>query len=372
MDELQQVSQRIERLMPLVQARAGIDGLVAPVAPRRTASAAAFGRVLAGEIIGAHSHPASAVALCDGFALRAEATLDASAYAPVPVAAVAVESGDLLPEGADAVAPIEAIELRGTAAFAVAPLAPGDGVLPAGADAAPKEVMYAEGVRLRAVDLAALTAIGVSQIDVREPRVRVAAASAADDRFVASIVGLLSRAIHGAGGVAVAPSGTNLDRALDDPGADAVVVIGGSGRGQRDRSIRELTRRGTLAFHGVGMSPGETAAFGMIGQRPVLVVPGRVDATLAAWLLLGRPMLARLCGSDDTARGTPATLTRKIASTLGLAELVPVAREQDGVTPLASGYLSLQSLARAHGYVLVPADSEGFPAGARVEMSPLP
>jgi molybdopterin biosynthesis enzyme len=83
-------------------------------------------------------------------------------------------------------------------------------------------------------------------------------------------------------------------------------------------------------------------------------------------------MVARLCGYDDDVAGTSVTLTRKIASTLGLAELVPVAREGDGVTPLASGYLSLQSLAGADGYVVVPADSEGFPAGARVEMRPLP
>jgi molybdopterin biosynthesis enzyme len=42
------------------------------------------------------------------------------------------------------------------------------------------------------------------------------------------------------------------------------------------------------------------------------------------------------------------------------------------MTPLASGYLPLQALARADGYVLVPAGSEGFAAGTRVQMRPLP
>ena len=59
-------------------------------------------------------------------------------------------------------------------------------------------------------------------------------------------------------------------------------------------------------------------------------------------------------------------------STLGLAELVPVARDGDGVTPLASGYLTLQSLVRADGYVLVPADSEGYSAGTSVQVRPWP
>ncbi len=110
----------------------------------------------------------------------------------------------------------------------------------------------------------------------------------------------------------------------------------------------------------------------MIERWPVLVVPGRLDAALAVWLTLGRRMLALLAGYDGTEQGTTVTLTRKIASTLGLVEIVPVRREAQGVEPLASGYLPLQSLARADGYIVVPADSEGFPAGAQVEMRPLP
>jgi molybdopterin biosynthesis enzyme len=118
--------------------------------------------------------------------------------------------------------------------------------------------------------------------------------------------------------------------------------------------------------------PGETAAFGMIETRPVLVVPGRLDAALAVWLTLGSCVLARLCGREPDDEGMTVTLTRKIASTLGFAELVPVRREERGVVPLASGYLSPQSLARADGFVLVPADREGYAAGAQVEMRWLP
>jgi molybdopterin biosynthesis enzyme len=83
-------------------------------------------------------------------------------------------------------------------------------------------------------------------------------------------------------------------------------------------------------------------------------------------------MLARLCGRAPDNAATTVVLTRKIASTLGFAELVPVMRQERGVVPLASGYLSLQSLARADGVVLVPADREGYGAGAEVEMRPLP
>jgi molybdopterin biosynthesis enzyme len=83
-------------------------------------------------------------------------------------------------------------------------------------------------------------------------------------------------------------------------------------------------------------------------------------------------MLARLadCVLDDS--GAPVVLARKITSTLGLVELVPVMREAGGVVPVASGYLPPEALARAHGFVIVPADSEGFAEGTTVEMRPLP
>jgi molybdopterin molybdotransferase len=367
MAETRHTPQRIERLTPLADAVACIDRLVAPVGPRTIAAEAALGRTLAADVVAARANPAIAIALRDGFAVCADATLDASSYAPVrlPGAPAMIEVGAALPSGADAVAPPDAVEFRVDSLHAVAPLASGEGVLPVGADAAPGDVLRRASTRLRASDLAVLAALAVEQVDVREPRVCVAAAKPDHDGIIESIVDLLTGAVRTAGGVGVA--GT-----LDHSGADALILIGGSGSGRRDSSVRELARRGHVAFHGVGLTPGETAAFGMIDQRPVLIVPGRIDAAVAVWLTLGRRMMARLCAYDFDDTGTPVVLTRKIASTLGLVELVPVMRETDGVVPLASGYLPLQSLARAEGYVVVPADSEGFPAGARVEMRPLP
>jgi molybdopterin biosynthesis enzyme len=61
-----------------------------------------------------------------------------------------------------------------------------------------------------------------------------------------------------------------------------------------------------------------------------------------------------------------AKLARKIASPLGFAELVPVRMRDGAAEPIASGYLSLAALAQAQGWILVPADSEGYPAGAEV------
>jgi molybdopterin biosynthesis enzyme len=315
--------------------------------------------------------------LRDGVALSADATLDASPYAPAPLpgAPAFVEVGDPLPAGADAVAPLEAVELRGATVRALAALAPGDGVLPYGGDATPGDVLGREGVRLRASDLAAMAAVGLAgDFHVCEPRVCVVTASRERHPVIRAIAEFLVQVVGAAGGVAATapPDAGGLDSAIADAEQDVIILVGGSGSGRRDRGVTDLARLGSVAFHGVGLAPGETAAFGTIGQRPVLIVPGRRDAALAVWLTLGRRMLARLCDYKIDDRGMPVVLARKITSTLGLAELVLVMREAGGVVPVASGYLPPQALARADGFILVPPDLEGFPEGATVEMRPLP
>ncbi len=81
----------------------------------------------------------------------------------------------------------------------------------------------------------------------------------------------------------------------------------------------------------------------------------------------------RACAAArDEAPGSPTTLARKVASTVGLTELVLVRRTQDGAVPLAAKYLPLTAFAHADGWILVPAASEGYPAGATVMVRALP
>jgi molybdopterin biosynthesis enzyme len=133
-----------------------------------------------------------------------------------------------------------------------------------------------------------------------------------------------------------------------------------------------LARAGRVVFHGIGLTPGETAALGFVGTRPVLLLPGRLDAAFAVWLVIGRQLLARLAGCREQEPTVTAILSRKVASNVGLAEFVPVRRNDDVVEPLAIKYLPLFALARADGWILVPAESEGYPAGAKVAVRSWP
>ena len=128
-------------------------------------------------------------------------------------------------------------------------------------------------------------------------------------------------------------------------------------------------------MHGIALTPGETAALGFVGPRPVLMLPGRLDAALGVWLMVGRRILERLAGTTQSKESEPVELlplARKVTSTVGFAEVVPVRRHEGKAEPLASKYLPLSSLARSDGWILVPADSEGYAAGAMVQVRPWP
>jgi molybdopterin molybdotransferase len=359
----QAATQRISALMPLADVLARVAALTRPVAPREVAVQDAEGRVLAEDVAVAAPRPTSPVALVDGWAVRAELVADAGPYAPMPLspAPAWVDAGGAMPRGTDAVLPPDAVN----GAEALASATAGDGVLAAGADAVPERPLRCAGERLRAVDVAALQAVGVARVNVREPRVRVVATPGCD-----AVALTISRAVSAHGAVVIFVRA--LERALADEQTDIVITVGGTGAGNHDASVTMLGRMGEVAIHGFGILPGETAALGIARGHPVLMLPARLDAALAAFLLVGKPLLRRLTGATTCESAVPVTLTRKIVSTVGMTEVVPVRRVADGVEPLASGHWPLTAITRADGWVLVPAQSEGFPAGAQLEMRAFP
>jgi len=319
---------------------------------------------LALDIAVADPHPAAPLALIDGWAVCAETTVDAGAYAPVVLLeAHEITVGEALGDGSDAVVSLDAVTWRGHKGEMHVPVTPGEGVLMHGTDAGPGEVLRQAGHRLRAIDVAAMQALGIESVHVRRPRIRVARADRGRDIIADAIADWLTCAITADGGEPVARK--------PDANVEALLT-GGTGAGARDHSVHVLARTGVVEAHGVAVSPGETAAFGVVNSRPVLLLPGRLDAAAAVWLLIGRAMLTRLSGGIESSSLHKSTLMGKVASTVGLTELILVRRIADGVEPLASKYLPLATLAHADGWIVIPAASEGLAPGAQVIVRPLP
>jgi molybdopterin molybdotransferase len=364
--------QRITRLTPLADVLAHIQTHVKPVAPKRCDISAALGLTLAEDIHVTSPIPAHAVALRDGYAVESETTRDASSYAPIPLPEPAfVNAGQPLPSGADSILPQDAVISHGKAFAIQSPVIIGDGVLPKGLDADPATVLLRAGQTLRNIDIAVLLAAKVASADVRAPRIAIQRAGRADDKILDAALTWMAHAITVAGGHVVSDA-DNLGAALVNNDADAAIMIGGTGTGRQDKAVTTLAAMGSVTFHGIAIAPGETAGVGSINSKPVLLIPGRLDAALACWLFLGEKMLGCLSGRTTEQAERAVRLTRKVTSSLGMTELIPVSCKGGDAEPLASNYLSLQVLARADGWISVPAQSEGYAAGTIVTVRPLP
>ena len=178
------------------------------------------------------------------------------------------------------------------------------------------------GERLRAVDVAALQAVGIRACRcVREPRARVVAMPGCDAVALA-----ISRAVsaHGANVIFVRA----LERALADEQTDIVITIGGTGDGRDDASVAMLARMGEVEIHGFGIAPGETAALGAAKGHPGVDAPAGSMAALAAFLLVGEPLLARLTGPTASGKACRSRSREKSSRPSGLPKCAGAPRRR--------------------------------------------
>jgi molybdopterin biosynthesis enzyme len=363
--------QRIAQLTPLADVLGLIDR-IGKAPPREIAARSAHGLVLAAEAAAPVSLPASAIALRDGWAVSSEAMRDAGSYArtPLPYVPARVDAGESIPAQCDTVAPLDSVIVANGRAEALASVTPGEGLLPAGGDADPARPLRRAGERLRASDIAVLGALGIAHVSVRAPRIRLVRIGA-DSRMKKSAFGLIAAALATEGAI-VMQDEADFAAALRGGAEDAIIGLGGTGSGRNDDAVETLARLGKVEAHGIGLMPGETSAFGLAGQKPVLLLPGAIDAALAAWLVLGRALMRRLTVHIDEEESYSAALSRKVASTIGIADVILVRRTGENAEPLTSGTFPLSAIAQANGWVLVPAEREGYAAGTRVSVRPLP
>jgi molybdopterin molybdotransferase len=164
---------------------------------------------------------------------------------------------------------------------------------------------------------------------------------------------------------------SDVQAALLDANADVLLVSGGSSVGQEDHAPRVLAEQGELAVHGVALRPASPAGVGFLNGRPVFLLPGNPVSCLCAYDFFAGAAIRRLGGRsmDWPYRSARLPLARKIASAVGRVDYVRVTLRDGQVEPVSvSGASILSSTTRADGFVTVPRDSEGYPAGTEVEV----
>jgi molybdopterin biosynthesis enzyme len=357
-------------LTPLEVALAAVLDRLEPVASLALPLAEALGCVAA-DLPPLKAFPPADIAASDGWALRARDLVGASSYSPLPLARppVWVEAGDAMPAGCDCVIDSDLVDQTGPMVQVLAEAIPGLGVRRLGAEIAQASSVIAAGRRIRPLDLLVARAAGLERLNVRRPRLRVVNIPATSSH--AATAQLISENARGASASvalveAKARDAASIATALDTASCDALVTIGGSGVGRTDAAIATLARRGEVLAHGIAQQPGGTSAVGRIGRIPVIALPGAPDHALAAWWTLALPVLDRLSGLWPRQRLT-LPLQRKIASTVGITEIVLLEQIEDFWMPLSVGDMPLETIARADAWLAVPAASEGFAAGRPVD-----
>ena len=361
------------------------------------------GRVLAEDVFATLNVPAFDRSAMDGYAVRASETDGAGDYSPLPFqvigqslpgkpfagtlrsgTAVRIMTGAPLPDGADAVVPAEYATESSKQVEITAAVSPGKHMGRVGEDIAQGQQVFSKGRRLRPQDVGLLASLGIAELQVvRQPLVRIVvtgnelvppgqtrgphqiyeANSSMLSGLIARDGGILETLLH-------CPDQKDAIReALTRPGADVVLVSGGSSVGAEDHAPMILAEVGTLDLHGIAMRPSSPAGMGRIGKTLVFLLPGNPVSCLCAYdFFAGRAI--RLQGGrnpDWPHRTVRLPLSKKLVSAVGRLDYCRVMVEQDQVEPLAlSGASILSSTTRANGFVIIPEDLEGYAPGEMV------
>jgi molybdopterin molybdotransferase len=264
----------------------------------------------------------------DGFALRSDDTpgrlpVVARIAAGVPAPrgleageAMAIATGGVVPDGADAVIPIEYVVESDNSLEIPEPVDRGGNVRPRGGDLRAGDVVASRGTRLGPAQIGALAAAGLDGVTcARLPRVAVLT-TGTELRTPGEPLGpgqvyeangvLLATALASAGALveqlpAVADDEAShraaLERGLN---ADVLVTSGGVSVGPHDLVRRVLAELAVEeVFWGVAVKPGKPLAFGVRGRTLVFGLPGNPVSTLVSAEVFVRPALLALQGAAD-------------------------------------------------------------------------
>lgn len=344
-----------------------------PAAARTEGLRDAIGAYAVRDVCAPRPVPAQDRALWDGRAAASSDLIGASPMSPAFLTSepALIATGDPLPAGCDCVIDDSLVSGGGGFFEALGGAVPGEGVRRAGDDLKTGEIILAAGDRVSPLIVAALAAAHIGEIQVRRPQLRIIAAGAG---FTADLIAALAGDEGAQIEVVVLKQGDaqGIARALSGGGFDAAFVVGGTGTGEADRSIDALRSCGQVIAHGFALDPGRTGAAGVVGGKAVVCLPGRFDSGLAVYLALGRALLRRLSGAPAPVAATTRPLTRKIASSVGVAQLALLQSVENGWTPLCVGEATFSQVLRANAYMVVPEGSEGMAEGASVGPTRMP
>jgi len=399
------VKEALELVMPRIRSNKAVQSLNA---------LHSYGRVLATDLVAPEDVPKVPTSHMDGFAVISidlrRATPSRPAILKVVDAtgpgsrsklrlvggeAIQVATGATLPAGADAVIPVESAEVRGREVRVGFPPKRGDYVYRAGQDIRRGELILPEGHRIRAQDVGILVSLGFRTVPVRR-RVAVALLATGNEltpanrprkgKNVESHSPIFMR-------LAEALGCTTLDMGIvrDDPKAlrnalnraltrsDFVVTLGGTSAGKHDLVVSTVSSfRPEVLIHGLRLDRGRVTGLALVHGKPLLMLPGPIQAAANAYLVVGVPIIRELAGSKEVGLDVPCVLgarweARRRFSDFQKVVYVKLKAGPPAVAgPIAGETESMKLLTDADGYFLVPENVRTLEKGDRVDVRLVP
>jgi molybdopterin molybdotransferase len=300
--------------------------------PERVPIERAAARVLAEPVAALVDLPPFPSSAMDGYALRSADTADPPSRLPIvariaagspsnrplaPGEAMAISTGGAVPEGADAVVPLELVEESDDAIDVPEPVALGANVRERAGDVSAGDIVLEPGARLGPAQVAALAAAGVSEVQCsKRPRVGILV-TGSELRQAGEPLGageiyesnglLLATALQLAGAVpaqlgVVADDADEHERAMERAllGFDMLITSGGASVGPHDLvRVTQAKLRVEELFWGVSVKPGKPVAFGVRRDHLVFNLPGNPVSVLVTFELFVRPAVNVLLGVPD-------------------------------------------------------------------------
>jgi putative molybdopterin biosynthesis protein len=376
----------------------------------------AAGRLLAEPLFAQRCSPHYHASAMDGYALCSSETTAALPSRPVELElgaqAVMVDTGDPLPNWADAVVPVEDAELLDAPGNALGgeetgegvkiclrqPILPWEHVRAVGEDLIQGQLIFPAGEVLRAADLGAVAAGGIRQLRVVNiPRVSVLPTG---DELVPLEINpqsgeisefnsvLLAAQLRGWGAEVerfpiIRDKREDLKHTLIEAAerSDLVLVNAGSSAGREDYTAVVIEEFGEVLVHGVAVRPGHPVILGVLHTQtagidrwvPVIGVPGYPVSTVMTAEIFVKPLLMRWTGRMGQVGETlQAVLTRKLTSPAGDDDYIRVilgsVNDRLLAAPIARGAGVTTSLAKADGILVVPRFTQGLEAGEKVKI----
>ena len=351
----------------------------------------AIGRTLAAPVFARLSSPSFHAAAMDGIAVQAASTYGASETRPVSLTvgsqAIFVNTGNVLPDGFDAVIMIEQVQQTGEDEVTIeAPAFPWQYIRKMGEDIVATELLFAQNHTITPYCVGALLAGGIFSVVVRRrPHVLIVPTGPelvdwqttdTDDLAPGKILETNSYIL---GGLIEACGGsferhpivsddhrdirTIIQKAVTGD-FDLVLTVGGSSAGSEDHARAVIADLGDVLVHGVTIMPGKPVIVGVVEGTPVFGMPGYPVSTIIAFEQFVGPLLCQMQGTLFPDKPVADVFpTRKLASKLGVEEFLRVKLGTVGdrivATSLPRGAGSISTLTEADGIIRIPSNSEG-------------